>query len=121
MTILSLPPLYVFSLYKQTISLTRQALEERKKLKKMASLSLSPVQLLAVVLAITASFCKIEEVDGTRDGRGVLFGYQREFDYFNLALQWPGTVCRRTRRCCSSNACCRGYPFPRFILLIQFG
>ncbi|PIN19795.1 Ribonuclease, T2 family [Handroanthus impetiginosus] len=32
---------------------------------------------------------------------------QREFDYFKLALQWPGTACRETRRCCSSNACCR--------------
>ncbi|GAB2226365.1 hypothetical protein Droror1_Dr00022169 [Drosera rotundifolia] len=32
---------------------------------------------------------------------------QREFDYFALALQWPGTVCRGTRHCCSSNACCR--------------
>ncbi|XP_062175103.1 ribonuclease 2 [Alnus glutinosa] len=36
----------------------------------------------------------------------------REFDYFNLALQWPGTVCRRTRHCCSSNACCRGSNAP---------
>ncbi|KAB1226738.1 Ribonuclease 2 [Morella rubra] len=35
---------------------------------------------------------------------------QREFDYFALALQWPGTVCYRTRHCCSSNACCRRYP-----------
>lgn len=33
---------------------------------------------------------------------------QREFDYFALALQWPGTFCQRTRYCCSSNACCRG-------------
>ncbi|KAL9268208.1 Ribonuclease 2-like protein [Drosera capensis] len=32
---------------------------------------------------------------------------QREFDYFALALQWPGTVCRGTRHCCSYNACCR--------------
>lgn len=32
---------------------------------------------------------------------------QREFDYFALALQWPGTYCQRTRYCCSSNACCR--------------
>ncbi|KAG2244463.1 hypothetical protein Bca52824_093693 [Brassica carinata] len=32
---------------------------------------------------------------------------QREFDYFALALQWPGTYCRGTRHCCSKNACCR--------------
>ncbi|KAF5954510.1 hypothetical protein HYC85_007366 [Camellia sinensis] len=37
---------------------------------------------------------------------------QREFDYFALALQWPGTVCQRyTSPCCSSNACCRGFVF----------
>ncbi|KAI8013653.1 Ribonuclease 2 [Camellia lanceoleosa] len=38
---------------------------------------------------------------------------QREFDYFALALQWPGTVCQRsTSHCCSSNACCRGSNAP---------
>ncbi|KAL8129249.1 hypothetical protein V2J09_018404 [Rumex salicifolius] len=37
---------------------------------------------------------------------------QREFDYFVLALQWPGTICRGIRHCCSSNACCRGSGAP---------
>jgi ribonuclease T2 len=37
---------------------------------------------------------------------------QREFDYFALSLQWPPTFCRRTRHCCSSNACCRGSNAP---------
>ncbi|GKU97864.1 hypothetical protein SLEP1_g10944 [Rubroshorea leprosula] len=37
---------------------------------------------------------------------------QREFDYFALCLQWPGTVCHGTRHCCSSNACCRGSNSP---------
>ncbi|KAL6978931.1 Ribonuclease 2 [Sarracenia purpurea var. burkii] len=37
---------------------------------------------------------------------------QREFDYFALALQWPGTFCQKTRHCCSSNACCRGSNAP---------
>lgn len=37
---------------------------------------------------------------------------QREFDYFALALQWPGTICHHTRHCCSSNACCRGSNAP---------
>ncbi|XP_077228482.1 ribonuclease 2-like isoform X2 [Tasmannia lanceolata] len=32
---------------------------------------------------------------------------QKEFDYFILALQWPGTICQRTHHCCSSNGCCR--------------
>ncbi|WJX86860.1 Ribonuclease 2 [Trifolium repens] len=39
-------------------------------------------------------------------------GKQREFDYFALALQWPGTYCQRSRKCCSSNACCRGSNSP---------
>ncbi|KAG6403526.1 hypothetical protein SASPL_135750 [Salvia splendens] len=33
---------------------------------------------------------------------------QREFDYFKLALQWPGTYCRKTSKCCAQNGCCRG-------------
>ncbi|CAN6830299.1 unnamed protein product [Brassica oleracea var. botrytis] len=37
---------------------------------------------------------------------------QREFDYFALSLQWPGTYCRGTRHCCSKNACCRGSDTP---------
>ncbi|KAF0920472.1 hypothetical protein E2562_035372 [Oryza meyeriana var. granulata] len=32
---------------------------------------------------------------------------QREFDYFALALQWPGTICASTRHCCAANGCCR--------------
>jgi hypothetical protein len=32
---------------------------------------------------------------------------QREFDYFALSLQWPGTICASTRHCCASNGCCR--------------
>lgn len=31
---------------------------------------------------------------------------QKEFDYFLLALQWPGTYCKSTAKCCSSNGCC---------------
>ena len=32
---------------------------------------------------------------------------QREFDYFALSLQWPGTICASTRHCCATNGCCR--------------
>lgn len=46
-----------------------------------------------------------------KDGRE-----QREFDYFNLALQWPGTICKGARHCCSSNACCnRWMTYPCYI------
>jgi ribonuclease T2 len=29
------------------------------------------------------------------------------FDYYVLALQWPGTICRETSNCCDTNGCCR--------------
>ncbi|CAD6218515.1 unnamed protein product [Miscanthus lutarioriparius] len=40
------------------------------------------------------------------------------FDYFVLALQWPGTVCRSSAAgpCCSSNACCRSDPIRWFTI-----
>ncbi|CAK7349205.1 unnamed protein product [Dovyalis caffra] len=67
--------------------------------------SLSSVQTLLLLLAfVTPSYCMIEE--------GSAIEGQREFDYFALALQWPGTYCQRTRHCCSSNACCRGANAP---------
>ncbi|XP_050205011.1 ribonuclease 2 [Mercurialis annua] len=49
-----------------------------------------------ILLLVTASFYAIESRSE-----------QREFDYFKLALQWPGTYCQRTRHCCPSNGCCR--------------
>ncbi|KAM4077623.1 hypothetical protein ACJW30_12G152500 [Castanea mollissima] len=68
---------------------------------KMACSSLSvSVQfktiLLLVCVVVSVSASAIEQTQT-----------QREFDYFALALQWPGTFCQRTRYCCSSNACCR--------------
>ncbi|KAG8044572.1 hypothetical protein GUJ93_ZPchr0069g33269 [Zizania palustris] len=38
------------------------------------------------------------------------------FDYYVLALQWPGTVCRQTSQCCSSNGCCRSHPLKWFTI-----
>ncbi|BAF07001.1 Os01g0897300 [Oryza sativa Japonica Group] len=38
------------------------------------------------------------------------------FDYYVLALQWPGTVCRQTSHCCSSNGCCRSHPLKFFTI-----
>ncbi|XP_015690657.2 ribonuclease 2-like [Oryza brachyantha] len=38
------------------------------------------------------------------------------FDYYVLALQWPGTVCRQTSQCCSSNGCCRSHPLKFFTI-----
>lgn len=41
---------------------------------------------------------------------------QREFDYFALALQWPGTFCQRVHHCCSQNGCCRSEPLSWFTI-----
>ncbi|KAM0829766.1 hypothetical protein ACQ4PT_066661 [Festuca glaucescens] len=38
------------------------------------------------------------------------------FDYYVLALQWPGSVCRQTNHCCSSNGCCRSSPLNWFTI-----
>lgn len=79
----------------------------------MASLSVKSTLVhlqLPLLIFLTASFCMVEEVRATQG--------QREFDYFKLALQWPGTYCQSTRQCCSSNACCRGYfSFDQLIFL----
>ncbi|KAF0898853.1 hypothetical protein E2562_011916 [Oryza meyeriana var. granulata] len=32
---------------------------------------------------------------------------QWEFDYFVLALQWPGTIRASIHHCCATNRCCR--------------
>ncbi|XP_022140986.1 ribonuclease 2-like [Momordica charantia] len=37
---------------------------------------------------------------------------QREFDYFVLALQWPGSACKNISYCCQDNGCCRGSQTP---------
>ncbi|XP_051143745.1 ribonuclease 2 [Andrographis paniculata] len=50
-----------------------------------------------------------QEIGAVVDGGNL---HSREFDYFNLALQWPGTYCSKTRHCCSSNGCCRGSDKP---------
>ncbi|ONM35614.1 Ribonuclease 2 [Zea mays] len=41
---------------------------------------------------------------------------QREFDYFALSLQWPGTICASTRHCCATNGCCRSEPLQTFTI-----
>ena len=76
--------------------------------------------LLTILIALLSS--GIAESVGIGIGVGDEIGAlesksrQREFDYFALALQWAPTYCRRTRHCCSSNACCRG--LSRFFLLL---
>ncbi|PKI55281.1 hypothetical protein CRG98_024297 [Punica granatum] len=65
----------------------------------------SPSAIALLPAAAAALLLVIAGVNAGGDGKGRVSN-QREFDYFKLTLQWPGTLCRRTRHCCSSNACC---------------
>ncbi|KAK3162724.1 hypothetical protein QOZ80_1BG0092980 [Eleusine coracana subsp. coracana] len=48
-------------------------------------------------------------------GRGVKRRWAG-FDYYVLALQWPGTICRQTSNCCATNGCCRPKPLKWFTI-----
>ncbi|VFR01584.1 unnamed protein product [Cuscuta campestris] len=66
------------------------------------------VRLVAPLLLLVGSFCSTRiRVAGDSGDLNLLQRGQREFDYFKLALQWPGTGCNNTKKCCSSNGCCR--------------
>ncbi|EYU40680.1 hypothetical protein ABFS82_14G060000 [Erythranthe guttata] len=85
----------------------------------MASLSIPPLNssirsVLFTVILWIGLFCIAEINAGGDVGEFLRKGGNnpREFDYFVLALQWPGTYCRRTRHCCSSNGCCRSTNAP---------
>lgn len=81
-----------------------------------SSLSIQ-TSFLFLLLVAFSSLCIIQinssndaeegfEIDGLGRDLGT---EQRDFDYFKLALQWPGTNCRGKHRCCPSNGCCRQY------------
>ncbi|KAK6238763.1 hypothetical protein QUC31_004232 [Theobroma cacao] len=91
-----LPSSYLPPINSERVSYTE------KKSQAMASLSAQSL----LCIALTVVICLIGGVDGSLEGG------QREFDYFALSLQWPGTICHGTRHCCSSNACCRGANSP---------
>ncbi|XP_062228429.1 ribonuclease 2-like [Phragmites australis] len=55
-------------------------------------------------------------LSGLDSARAPLGKWQREFDYFALALQWPGTICASTRHCCAKNGCCRSEPLQTFTI-----
>ncbi|CAA2985824.1 ribonuclease 2 [Olea europaea var. sylvestris] len=82
----------------------------------MASLLNRSIQLVLFSVLSIGLFC-IGEINADWNVEAVLGGgggdlKKREFDYFKLSLQWPGTVCRHTKHCCSSNGCCRGSNAP---------
>ncbi|KAF6164640.1 hypothetical protein GIB67_032868 [Kingdonia uniflora] len=60
-------------------------------------------------LLLLSCFCFNESHGG---GEEIVGEEHREFDYFLLALLWPGTICRRIKHCCSSNGCCRSSNSP---------
>lgn len=73
---------------------------------KFATRSVFFIAILWIGLVCTAEINASGDI-GAVLGKGG--SKQREFDYFKLALQWPATYCRKTRHCCASNGCCRGY------------
>ncbi|KAK9684820.1 hypothetical protein RND81_10G235100 [Saponaria officinalis] len=60
--------------------------------------------LIIAIFFVVPSFSSFIDNNG---GLSLHSSNQREFDYFVLALQWPGTYCRRTQKCCKINGCCR--------------
>ncbi|KAL2935869.1 Ribonuclease 2 [Bienertia sinuspersici] len=65
----------------------------------MASISAISVLSLITIAFLVASTASFNGVNGNF----LTETNQREFDYFVLALQWPGTYCRRTHKCCHKN------------------
>ncbi|KAF6162292.1 hypothetical protein GIB67_008421 [Kingdonia uniflora] len=80
--------------------------------KAMPIMASSSLPLFFFSLLLSSLFCCSHQTNNGgpvgEEGVGevLLGGKQREFDYFVLALQWPGTICQRTRHCCASNGCC---------------
>ena len=72
-------------------------------------------QMNAFIILVVAGLCSGSSLE-INGGDGV--AAPREFDYFKLALQWPGTICQRSRHCCSSNACCRRYSYFHFFFFM---
>ncbi|KAJ8440372.1 hypothetical protein Cgig2_012808 [Carnegiea gigantea] len=76
----------------------------------MASmLGIAILSHLILAFCIASSAISFAGVNG--DG-AIGISKQREFDYFVLSLQWPGTYCRGTKWCCRKNGCCRGENAP---------
>nr|GMD27049.1 ribonuclease 2-like [Ipomoea batatas] len=74
-------------------------------------------RLILPLLLLFGSFCSTLTHGGGDAEALKLQEDQREFDLFKLALQWPGTECKGTSKCCSNNGCCRRYCCIRFIAL----
>lgn len=62
---------------------------------------LLPLSLLCLAVAVLLASAATPAA-----GRGVKRRWAG-FDYYVLALQWPGTICRHTSNCCATNGCCR--------------
>ncbi|XP_074316193.1 ribonuclease 2-like [Silene latifolia] len=75
----------------------------------MAKLFAFTITIIAL-FSVSPSSASFVDDDG---GIEVHNSNQREFDYFVLALQWPGTYCRRTQKCCKTNGCCRSSGAPQ--------
>lgn len=110
-----------------TVQPSRRAAEKRKAesvegeaaaAAAMATARKAPrmVAIWAVVVVVVAADLFGAAVARSASARHAVGKKQREFDYFALALQWPGTICASTRHCCAINGCCRSEPLQTFTI-----
>ncbi|GJM92306.1 hypothetical protein PR202_ga08767 [Eleusine coracana subsp. coracana] len=76
-------------------------------------LLLLPLSILCLAVAVLLASAATPPA-----GRGVKRRWAG-FDYYVLALQWPGTICRQTSNCCATNGCCRPRPLKWFTIHIN--
>ncbi|KAL6614007.1 hypothetical protein ACP70R_036277 [Stipagrostis hirtigluma subsp. patula] len=87
-------------------------METRRRKKRLLLL---PLSLLCVAVLLPGALLASASSSPAAAARG---GKRRwaGFDYYVLALQWPGTLCRQTTNCCSTNGCCRPKPLRWFTI-----
>ncbi|PUZ53513.1 hypothetical protein GQ55_5G057300 [Panicum hallii var. hallii] len=80
---------------------------------------LLPLSLLCLVVLLPGALLAPSASASSSSSPAAGGGRKRrwaEFDYYVLALQWPGTICRQTSNCCETNGCCRSKPLKWFTI-----
>uniref|UniRef100_A0A0D9V902 Uncharacterized protein n=1 Tax=Leersia perrieri TaxID=77586 RepID=A0A0D9V902_9ORYZ len=101
------------------VNVERQSYDQSQKRKTTTPAAMEtttrspPLEICALLLLVVAG--DLVGAAAARHG-GAVGRKQREFDYFALSLQWPGTICASTRHCCAVNGCCRSEPLHTFTI-----
>ncbi|RLN03744.1 hypothetical protein C2845_PM13G16110 [Panicum miliaceum] len=80
---------------------------------------LLPLSLLCLVVLLPGALLAPSASASSSSSPAAGGGRKRRwagFDYYVLALQWPGTICRQTSNCCETNGCCRSKPLKWFTI-----